>query len=906
MIKCVNIGQLREFQHRFEIPIKRGQNKDATKQEMKITKQRSFLLHKRLKDIVLRKDVRVLANDLPPKREFVIVFKMTDVQRHMYQRFLLLSMEKELVSTNKGDSTTTSTKEVKEVSKTRLAQLVLACYQSLQRIWNHPLCTLLHSMNAAATNNNTSKFDMNSTKLSAFKTDMSTIYRAVTMFSDSGDKKNQEDRLLRVQNRILATPQLDDKGFAEDLDEDALELELELIENGEIPLSLGNKRLHTSSCSVRKKSKNEDVDTDDENISILGEVPELEEENDNEADNAPISHDWWKKCNLSNDNTTGELDPLNVNTQDLVSCSNKMLGLLFIIIHSVLCDDKVVVFSQSINLLNVIELVLREENWISLLINENNQEEYPEVRDNVSKLKFSKWRVGTEYYRIDGSVSSVLRQKYIGEFNSKKQAKLFLISTKAGNMGVNLYSANRVIIFDSSWNPAHDLQAMFRCYRYGQVKPVFVYRFLAADSMEEKIYKRQVVKKALASRVIDEQTPDNHFKAAEQEQLLRYENTEPKRGLFLTTTSISSTASNKVSNGVEQVSAGVTVRHILDAQPVDKVLTKLVLGTKLGDSIILEIQDESVLLQDIEEEHLNDMEKQEAEDDYQNETNPVIPIPSVGPMPVGLNTALQGNPMQALHRPLGLPLNSTNPYGIPGYGYPLLQMSNSVNSDLPQNYGSYVPHLKNPQLNNVQLQNHLQNGNNMQRLNEIQPNQHGQTPSPIINAETYNMANFHERKLAMMQKLQQQQNQRSNVPNLSTYALSTGTTPVHTDPLGLQQMKSRVPTNTPVISSNDVRVEPAVIGTAYLSHFRLTVDLWKEIYTANSTAETYRIITFMKSKFPSMVVVNGISTDIIRFLLNLSKSTPLQGNGNNSQAVANNAYGTLIPDSNQPPFSANR
>ena len=79
------------------------------------------------------------------------------------------------------------------------------------------------------------------------------------------------------------------------------------------------------------------------------------------------------------------------------------------------------------------------------------------------------------FARIDQSVDAKDRGDLIDTFHSDtaagNQSKLFLLSTNAGGLGINLIAANRVVLFDSHWNPAVDLQAVYRCYRYVSFKP---------------------------------------------------------------------------------------------------------------------------------------------------------------------------------------------------------------------------------------------------------------------------------------------------------------------------------------------------------------------------------------------------------------------------------------------------
>ncbi|KAF3332904.1 Switch 2 [Carex littledalei] len=124
-------------------------------------------------------------------------------------------------------------------------------------------------------------------------------------------------------------------------------------------------------------------------------------------------------------------------------------------------------------------------------------------------------RKGYCFSRFDGSTPMNTRQDLIDEFNKSPSKQVFLISTRAGSLGVNLVSANRVVIFDPSWNPAQDLQAQDRSFRYGQKRHVTVFRLLAAGSLEELVYTRQIYKQQLSNIAVSGKMEKRYFEGVQ-------------------------------------------------------------------------------------------------------------------------------------------------------------------------------------------------------------------------------------------------------------------------------------------------------------------------------------------------------------------------------------------------------
>uniref|UniRef100_A0AAQ5X8X2 DNA helicase n=1 Tax=Amphiprion ocellaris TaxID=80972 RepID=A0AAQ5X8X2_AMPOC len=326
-------------------------------------------------------------------------------------------------------------------------------FQMLSRIWTHPWCLQLDYISKE----NRGFFDEDSMdEFIASETDESSM--SLTSEDEKAKKKKKQGKGKK-------------KG-SDDSDSD----DLEVI-----------KEWNSSSRGRNGEGRNR---------------PEVVEEPARPSGSAPGSPtpDWHKEFVTEAD-------------AEIVEHSGKISLLFEILRMAEEVDDKVLVFSQSLISLDLIE------DFLELSCRAKDE-------DKVSPYKGEgKWFRNIDYYRLDGSTNATTRKKWAEEFNdtSNTRGRLFLISTRAGSLGINLVAANRVIIFDASWNPSYDIQSIFRVYRFGQVKTVYVYRFLAQGTMEEKIYERQVTKQSLSFRVVDQQQIERHFTMNELAELYTFE-----------------------------------------------------------------------------------------------------------------------------------------------------------------------------------------------------------------------------------------------------------------------------------------------------------------------------------------------------------------------------------------------
>lgn len=387
------LGTNFEFNNLFANPIKQGQHTDSDIGDIKMMKERSYILYSTLDPFIHRKNVSVLKTFLPKKHEYCIYVSLTNLQINLYKHYLMSHPWHD-------------------------GKYLLPDWTALRKIWTH-----------------------------------------VNVLKTSFEKEQQVQQKKREKKRLTKKYVKDLRGTPAGVDD--------------------------TFDSISESDENEDQEDDSDENPVF--------------DNNPFSGNWWQGM-------------IGGSEFESLLTSNKLEILFEIIQKCHMRGEKLVIFSSFTMVLSTLEYFLGKI---------SNQSDNPSAEALGFKRFKAQWVKGFDYMRLDGQTSKTTRHQMIRTFNdtSNKRMRLFLISAKAGGMGINLTAANRCVILDTSWNPANDMQNIFRIYRMGQKKPCYIYRLIAAGTMEEKIYSRAVTKEAMSFRVVDKKQIDRHFSMDELEAL---------------------------------------------------------------------------------------------------------------------------------------------------------------------------------------------------------------------------------------------------------------------------------------------------------------------------------------------------------------------------------------------------
>ncbi|KAI8123804.1 hypothetical protein FF38_10059 [Lucilia cuprina] len=547
------LGTRTEFCNMFERPIQNGLCIDSTPDDIKLMRYRAHVLHSLLVGFVQRRSHTVLQLSLPEKQEFVILTRMSELQKQLYDTFM------------------------NDIVRTKNVPNPLKAFAVCCKIWNHP-DVLYDAMKMADSGLDWDIEDVDEIPIASSvnkngfppPVPASTPATVTTCLSvnpetpptlsqtqsyqsllKSSVRDSETNQKLQNQNEITETTQAVPPSVSTSAPKDnsyqgpSLFSEMNQFENPTLnnvpynqdmqssyfsyPTMMSNmgrplqpnyvgcmlKQNETSNADDSHNSSSEIVDLDTNEIrtietdidmdkSIPLNKDEKSEKQSTSTDNDKSETDshFSSSIGASESNDVEQKKGSEKITYDwamkfmkkyepgLISNSPKMEIFFCILNESVRIGDRVLLFSQSLLTLNLIEKFLQA---------------------NRIPGEDTNWTFNKHYFRLDGSTTSQEREKFVNEFNSNTNVKLFLISTKAGSLGINLVGANRVIIFDASWNPCHDTQAIYRIYRYGQRRACFIYRLVMDRCLEKKIYDRQIKKQGMSDRVVDECNPDAHL-----------------------------------------------------------------------------------------------------------------------------------------------------------------------------------------------------------------------------------------------------------------------------------------------------------------------------------------------------------------------------------------------------------
>lgn len=545
MVNFARPGFLRSsevFKHQFKIPIENGQALDSAPQDVALARSRTMVLNDLLRSIILRRDSQHLARELPPKYEWVLRCRLTPKQAELYRAF----------ARNRVDQA--KEREMNGGSSQQNGGIIAAYHHSLS-IVNHPdiLCAKYREntssgeglgsrdnsyaiMTIVVPNSLDSLgIQIHQCMLASSRVDPTETVAAFVSKISNDNRSDPKASWFELFDEIIAVN--NDPCGQEAFKETYIRAQSEARAEGQplyftvhrwhvaswrraqflgkvnscdpVDVTLGKDELHEADLSVERWKE----------IESNRKLAEMEDDDGivavEESNNEPEHSLSWARLILKSYAPGARL-----------SDSGKMIVLFSILRNARQQNDKVIVFSQSVQTLNMIQVIIEAHNAHvrdqARAIDYESDSDSDDNLDNSEEYAEAKARQresitpGTDacpyvpgvtlgFSRLDGSTPQAVRNALVDAFNGApiREKCVFLASTRAAGEGLNLQSANRVVMFDACWNPCLDHEAMCRAYRFGQTKPVYVYRLVAAGTMERTIFDQQTKKESLTSRVVD-------------------------------------------------------------------------------------------------------------------------------------------------------------------------------------------------------------------------------------------------------------------------------------------------------------------------------------------------------------------------------------------------------------------
>ncbi|CBZ27432.1 putative helicase-like protein [Leishmania mexicana MHOM/GT/2001/U1103] len=444
----------KRFQEYFIQPIEASANTRASEKEVDLARKKTFTLINEVRHFVQRVDGTPLRTELPPLHEYIVVVPLSPLQKGLYLRFIQIVQ-------HDGSQKVQFLPAVSYSGKIAAhPQLLFQMRQHLQEAKDKATASSAQGVGAGgpgaqhlARGRHVTGTKRSSNGGSNYR-DASTTVRGLWHPQQRRQRQEPEKQLMEGTANGAVGDDEDDTRVGEEQ---------------QAVVIIDSDADSTSSTSSD--------DGDDEEHAFARATQQ------SFSSVYPVASFTYEELCV----------PPSLNYTPLLEDGVKLLVAIKLVAAAMARDEKVLLFSLSTQLLTFLEHMIAKVNieW-RRPVAASQRQPHPQLPRPI------------RYCRLDGSHSAAQRAAMLEDFDRSHGPDLFLLSTKAGGVGITVTAATRVILVDTSFNPADDQQAIGRAYRYGQTRPVYVYRLMCYPTLEYSIFVQKLAKEWLFKTVIEE------------------------------------------------------------------------------------------------------------------------------------------------------------------------------------------------------------------------------------------------------------------------------------------------------------------------------------------------------------------------------------------------------------------